>query len=134
MGEKLLKHRGGCHCGAVRFEFLAPEAVEVLDCNCSICSRSRFLHLIVPQERFTLLAGKDGLGDYQFGTRAAHHYFCKQCGVKSFYRPRSHPDAYSVNLRCIEQATVGEVAITTFDGRNWEQARAQLEDASSDEH
>ena len=124
----MVKHRGGCHCGEISFEFLAPPAVEVLDCNCSICQRSRFIHLIVLKTHFTLLSGENVLGDYQFGTKAAHHYFCCRCGVKSFYQPRSHPDAYSVNLRCVDEGTIDSVHTSVFDGRNWEQARADLSD------
>ena len=115
-------HRGGCHCGKVRFEVTAPAAVTVTDCNCSMCGRLGYLHLIVPRERFRLLAGDDVLTTYTFNTNVARHHFCSVCGVKSFYVPRSHPDAVSVNLRCLEPGTVTDVTVTPFDGRHWEQA------------
>ena len=124
----LTKHRGGCHCGEISFEFRAPAEVDVLDCNCSICQRGRFIHLIVPKSNFTLLSSEGALGDYQFGTKAAHHFFCRRCGVKSFYQPRSHPDAYSVNLRCVEEGTLNKINTSVFDGQNWEQAHAALTD------
>jgi hypothetical protein len=117
---------GGCHCGAVRFEAEVPARVEVLDCNCSICSATGFRHLIVPHERFRLLAGEDRLTSYRFGTGAANHLFCSICGIKSFYQPRSHPDAWSVNLNTLDDASPLEVAVVAFDGRNWEEARARL--------
>lgn len=118
---------GGCHCGAVRFEVAAPDAVEVEDCNCSMCARSGFLHLIVPASRFRLLSGEERLTRYTFGTGTAKHLFCAVCGVKSFYVPRSNPDGFSVNLRCLDDpGAFAEVRVVGFDGRHdWEaQARA----------
>ena len=113
-------HKGGCHCGAVTFEVLAPPEVEIADCNCSICSKSGFLHLIVPKDRFRLITGEDKLTTYEFNTKTAKHLFCSVCGVKSFYVPRSHPDGYSVNFRCIDVHGFTKVTVKNFDGRNWE--------------
>ena len=118
----MITHRGGCHCGRVRFEVRAPARLEVEECNCSICSKSGFLHLIVPAERFTLLAGRDALRSYRFNTGTADHLFCGFCGVKSFYVPRSHPDGFSVNARCLDAGTVEAMTVTAIDGRNWEAA------------
>jgi hypothetical protein len=83
-----MKVQGGCHCKAVRFEAEVPRAVEVLDCNCSICAATGFRHLIVPHEDFRLLSGGEALTSYRFGTGAANHLFCSVCGIKSFYQPR----------------------------------------------
>lgn len=121
-----MKIRGSCHCGAVRFEAEVPDAVEVLDCNCSICAKTGFRHLIVPHGDFTLLAGAEALTSYRFGTGAADHLFCRVCGVKSFYQPRSHPEAWSVNLKAVEDLTGLEISVRGFDGRNWEEARGAL--------
>jgi hypothetical protein len=121
-----MKISGGCHCGAVRFEAEVPQAVEVLDCNCSICARTGFLHLMVPHGDFALLRGDDALTSYRFGTGAADHLFCGTCGVKSFYQPRSHPDAWSVNLNALDDTSGLKITITGFDGRNWEQSAAKL--------
>ena len=118
---------GGCHCGAVRFEARVPKHVTVLDCNCSICAKTGFRHLIVPHEHFTLLEGCERLTSYRFGTSAAEHLFCRSCGVKSFYQPRSHPDSWSINLNALDDPTVLEITAEAFDGRNWEQARAALD-------
>ena len=116
-----MKVSGGCHCGAVRFEAeLGDAPVSALDCNCSVCTMTGFLHIIVPHEKFELIAGRDDLSSYRFGTGTAEHLFCRRCGVKSFYQPRSHPAAWSVNAHCVEQPV--ELSIETFDGRNWEQA------------
>jgi hypothetical protein len=121
-----VKVSGGCHCRAVRFEAEVPCKVEALDCNCSICSATGFLHLIVPHADFRLLSGEEALTSYRFGSGAANHLFCSICGIKSFYQPRSHPDAWSVNLNALDDASELEVTVRPFDGRNWEQARAGL--------
>jgi hypothetical protein len=119
-------HKGGCHCGRIRYEADAPADIEASECNCSICSMTGFLHLIVPKKDFRLLAGADDLTTYTFNTGVAQHYFCSHCGVKSFYVPRSHPEGISVNVRCIDPGTIGSVNIAPFDGRNWEQNISQL--------
>lgn len=120
-----MKLSGGCHCGAVRFEAELPAPpVPALDCNCSICSRTGFLHVMVPHADFELLSGRDALSSYRFGTGAAEHLFCATCGVKSFYQPRSHPDCWSVNAHCFDQPV--ELEIESFDGKNWEAAAAKL--------
>lgn len=118
---------GGCHCGAVRFEIDVDESpIPLLDCNCSMCAATGFLHLIVPGDRFRLLSGGDNLGEYRFGERIARHLFCKTCGVKSFYVPRSHPDGYSVSARCLDDYADLNFTVEAFDGRNWEAARERL--------
>lgn len=122
-----MKVRGGCHCGAVRFEAEVPEAVEILDCNCSICAKTGFRHLMVPHGDFTLLAGREALASYRFGTGTAEHLFCATCGVKSFYQPRSHPEAWSVNLNALDDLAGLTVTATAFDGRDWETAAARLD-------
>lgn len=117
----MIVHKGGCHCGNVRFEVDAPADLELSDCNCSICRMSGYLHLIVPKAAFRLLTGERDLTSYQFNSGVARHYFCTRCGIKSFYVPRSHPDGISVNARCLDQNTIASTTITPFDGQNWEQ-------------
>jgi hypothetical protein len=119
-GAPMITHRGGCHCGRVRFEVQAPAKIEVTDCNCSICSKAGYLHLIVPAERFKLVAGADALSTYTWNTGTAKHHFCSVCGVKSFYVPRSHPDGFSVNARCLDAGTVEAMSVLETNGREWE--------------
>ena len=114
-------HTGGCHCGRVQFEVEAPADIKADECNCSICRMSVYRHLIVPQDDFRLLEGQDELETYTFNTGVAQHYFCRHCGIKSFYVPRSHPDGISVNVNCLDPATIDSVVVTPFDGLNWEQ-------------
>ena len=115
-----MRYQGSCHCGAVRFAVEAPGHLEVERCNCSICSKAGFLHLIVPASRFELLAGQDALATYTFNTGVARHTFCRTCGIKPFYTPRSNPDGIDVNVNCLDTRPES-MAITEFDGRNWEQ-------------
>lgn len=122
----MVTHSGGCHCGRVRFQVTAPAKLQVSDCNCSICTKSGYWHLIVSADRFMLISGREDLSTYTFNTGVAKHYFCSHCGVKSFYVPRSHPDGISVNARCIDGDTVESVSIKPFDGRNWERARGEM--------
>jgi hypothetical protein len=124
---------GGCHCGAVRFEALLPDMVEAHGCNCSICEKTGFVHLIVPASRFRLLRGEQGLTSYTFNTGVARHLFCAVCGIKSFYRPRSNPDGWSINARCLDDADGMDIRIETFDGRNWEAHGADLAHFSQDD-
>lgn len=117
---------GGCHCGAVRFEADVEPQAEVLDCNCSICRMTGHLHLFVPHEQFRLIEGGSELVSYSFGSHAAEHLFCRHCGIKSFYQPRSHPEAWSVNLRCLDERNSLNPRIVPFDGSNWESAAEKL--------
>ena len=118
--------KGGCHCGAVAFEVQAPDEIEIVDCNCSICTMTGYLHLIVPKSQFRLLKGEDKLTTYTFNTGAAKHLFCSMCGIKSFYVPRSHPDGYSVNFRCLDPKDFTSVMTTEFGGREWEKNAGDL--------
>jgi len=120
-----LKYTGSCHCQAVRFEIEAPEILEADYCNCSICTRSGYLHLILPTSNFRLLRGEESLQSYTFNTGVARHTFCKVCGIKPFYTPRSNPDGIDVNVNCLDTRPK-EVIVSNFDGRNWEQHAHKL--------
>ena len=117
-----MMHKGGCHCGAVRFEFDCPSPVTVYQCNCSICRMTGLLHVIIPRDAFRLLTPWDALGNYTFNTGVAQHYFCPVCGVRPFYVPRSNPDGISVNYRCVDAGSLVAAAIEDYDGANWEAA------------
>lgn len=119
-------HKGSCHCGAVTIEIHAPAEIEALECNCSMCERTGFLHLIVAKNDFRLVCGTDSIATYTFNTRVAQHYFCKACGCKPFYVPRSNPDGYSVNVRCLDKSTIKNLTVRPFDGQNWEANAAHL--------
>lgn len=125
-------HRGGCHCEAVAFEVDSAADIVALECNCSICRMTGFLHLIVPRSRFRLLRGADQLVEYLFNTGTARHLFCRRCGVKSFYVPRSNPDGYSVNVRCLDRASIVSVSVHSFDDNDREASDAKVRGLSRD--
>ena len=117
--------------GAVRGGYPAA-AAAVLDCNCSICRMSGYVHLQVPKPRFRLLRGEDALTTYTFNTGTAQHYFCRICGIKSFYVPRSFPEGYSINLNCLDKMQITSVMVEKFDGDNWEAAYDRKKHAPQD--
>ncbi|MEA5570884.1 GFA family protein [Calothrix sp. UHCC 0171] len=119
-------YEGGCHCGAVRFR-VEVEKHKADDCNCSICSKKGFLHLIVKQDQFTLLKGEDVLTTYTFNTGIAQHKFCSVCGIHPFYIPRSHPDGIDVNVICLDGDAIVNFEIVPFDGKNWEANVSKLQ-------
>jgi hypothetical protein len=121
------KIAGGCHCGAVRFEAHVATDQTILVCNCSICLMTGFKHLIVPHVDFTLLQGEQELTSYRFNTQQANHLFCSVCGVKSFYQPRSHPDSWSIHCHCVDGFDANNWSFAPFDGKNWEQAKQNLD-------
>jgi hypothetical protein len=126
MSEAFAWRAGGCHCGGVRFEAALPAKVVAQSCNCSMCAKTGYVHVIVPESRFRLTKGAERLAEYTFNTRVAKHLFCSECGIKSFYRPRSNPDGWSVNGRCLDDVEGLEIVIEAFDGRNWEANGASL--------
>lgn len=132
MSNRLVTHRGGCHCGRVGFEVDAPALIAALDCNCSICRMSGFVHLIVPASRFRLLAGADALTDYTFNTGIARHRFCRHCGIKGFYIPRSNPDGVDVNVRCLDPRTIDRIEVSLFDDTQREHSESAIAHLSRD--
>jgi len=116
----------------VRFEVDAPAEIEALDCNCSMCRLTGFLHLIVPRSAFRLVCGESDLTEYRFGTGIARHLFCRVCGVKAYYVPRSNPDGIDVNVRAFDRGSVRKLTITPFDGEHWEQHADALRSLSDD--
>ena len=120
----MIAHRGGCHCGRIRFE-ADGELTDLSICNCSICQRTGYVHWTIPPERFRLLAGADAYATYEFGTRIAKHHFCRVCGISPFRVARSDPDQIDVNARCLEGVDVDALPTSRFDGRHWEEEMAR---------
>ena len=116
---------GGCHCGNVRFKVRIRER-QALECNCSICAKKGFINLIASAEDFKILQGEDQLSTYRFNTKAAEHRFCKTCGIHPFSRPRSHPDGYDINARCLDNG-FSFLQIEPFDGQNWEESVGSIQ-------
>ncbi len=118
--------RGSCHCGRVQFSVRTALPLHVLDCNCSICRMGDFLHLIVPKSAFELREGESELSEYRFNTGIARHFFCKHCGIKPFYVPRSNPDGIDVNARCLTHVPLDELIIEPFDDNDRDAETARI--------
>jgi len=114
---------GGCHCGRIRFR-ATVDLADATRCNCSMCTKKGFIHLIIPPERFQLLSGGDELTVYRFNTGVAQHNFCRHCGIHPFYIPRSDPDKIDVNARCLDGVDPEQLRPRLFNGQNWEAAQA----------
>jgi len=114
-------YAGSCHCGAVRLE-VQGEMRDLVACNCSICTRTAYIHWEVPPAAFRLLTPENALASYQFGTQTSQNYFCKRCGISPFRRSRTAPDKVDVNVRCLEGVDLEALSVGHFDGRNWEEA------------
>ncbi len=124
-------YEAGCHCGAVRLRVtLRGERAslrEALDCDCSICAKNGFLHFIVRADEFELLSGQQALTEYRFNTGVARHLFCSICGIAPFYVPRSHPDGFSVNARCLDGDGAAGLDVRRFAGSDWETNVASIQ-------
>jgi hypothetical protein len=125
VAEQPILWSGACHCGAVRFE-LGAKIDYVVDCNCSICRRRGALWHAAREDDLRITAGEDQLTLYQFLTHTAKHWFCRQCGIHPFARPRLDPRMWVVNVRCIDAIDLGKLPVIAFDGVNWEQSAQAL--------
>jgi hypothetical protein len=132
----LQQYHLSCHCGAIKASFEGPTVLPVLDCNCSVCTKKGYLHYIVPQSHLkfdTTTDWKQKSTLYTFGTHTAKHYFCSQCGISCFYVPRSNPDGFDINVRCLDNFDQIEMKIEKFDGQNWEKNADSLSHLSKEE-
>jgi hypothetical protein len=120
-----MRYTGSCHCGKVEFFLEAPDDIECHECNCSICRLTGYLHLIVPRSSVTFTRGRDAVTTYRFNSGVAEHYFCPTCGIKPYYVPRSNPDGYSINVRCLSPQPK-RLTVVPFDGQNWERHAGEL--------
>jgi hypothetical protein len=119
------KHRGSCHCGAVRFEVEADLGEGATRCNCSVCTRTAVTARLVKPNAFTLLAGDDSLSTYEWGPKLSRRFFCKHCGIHCFGRGHLEEvggDYVQFNVNCLEDVDPNQLRIVYWDGRhnNWE--------------
>jgi len=114
-------YKGSCHCGKVKFE-VDTMIDKVIHCNCSICTKKGALHHRVLPHQFRLLKGSDFLSLYKFNTKIASHFSCKKCGMQPFTNPRTAPDMYSINVRCLDNFDLdrADFQLIEFDGKNFE--------------
>jgi hypothetical protein len=123
----LRSYQGGCHCGRVRYRIEVDlDETMIGECDCSICTKKGILHLPIARERLEILSGADDIATYTFNTGVAKHNFCRHCGIHAFYQPRSDPENYSVNARCLDDYDPDAMrSQRLFEGRNWEEAFAR---------
>lgn len=114
-------HKGSCHCGRVTFK-LKAQLGDVIQCNCSLCHRKGALWHATDDAHFEIVTGQDDLALYQFGTMIAKHYSCRHCGISTFSHPRIAPNAWVVNVRCLDGIDLSSLRINAFDGQNWEES------------
>lgn len=112
-------YKGSCHCGNVAFE-AEGELGEVMDCNCSICSRKSALLWFLPRERFRLLTPEENLSTYTFNKHIIKHRFCSTCGIHPFGEGEmpSGEKMVAVNARCLEGVDTASLSVNSFDGRS----------------
>ena len=113
-------YRGGCHCGAIRFT-VTGVIEELVDCNCSICAKTAYLHWEVDPTQFSLETEEQAIANYRFGTLTSQNYFCTTCGISPFRRSRSAPEQIDINARCLEGVKLSEIPVVPFDGIHWEE-------------
>ena len=116
-------YHGSCHCGAVKFE-VDLDLSELTRCTCSICSKKGGLFGYALPDQFRQLQGEKDLALYRFNTGVGKHFFCKHCGIHTFGHPRSFPEKYLINVRCLDDFDLDSeiYEVKLFDGRNWEAA------------
>lgn len=111
-----MSHRLSCHCGAIRLEVDA-DLGEVVECNCSTCSRSGFLHWKVPSSAVHLLTEGVRLTTYAWRSATEGHSFCPTCGTP-LLRTGYPQDRVSVNARALDGVDVFTLRVRRFDGRH----------------
>ncbi|MGO4704674.1 GFA family protein [Microvirga sp. 2MCAF38] len=112
-------HKGSCHCGKVAIE-VETNLEQVIECNCSICSRKGYLLTFVPRAALNVIRGEDELATYTFNSHTVQHRFCKTCGCAPFGEgkmPTGEAMA-AINVRCLEEFDRATLNITPFDGKS----------------
>ena len=110
-----------CHCGSFGAEINASinELAKIVKCNCSICKRKNATMGMVKNEDFKITSGEDKLSLYQYHTKVANHYFCKECGIYTHHNPRSAPamtyEGRDLNATIDARSVYASAMSTVFD-------------------
>jgi hypothetical protein len=117
--EVTMTHKGGCHCGRIAFE-VDGDIAQVVECNCSICSRRGYLLWFVPRTQLRLSTPESDLATYTFNKRVIRHHFCPTCGCApfGFGKDPKGVETAAVNVRCLEAVEPSSLKIVPFDGRS----------------
>ncbi len=114
-----MTHQGSCHCGAIRFS-AEGQIGQVIECNCSMCSRKGSLLWFVPRDQFTLETPEKDVSTYLFNKHVIAHKFCAKCGIGP-YALGTDPtgnEMAAINVRCLEGVDLGTLKRVPFDGRS----------------
>lgn len=114
-----MRYKGSCHCGKIAFE-VEGTLEQVIDCNCSICSRKGALLWMVPRDSLRLLTPEDELSTYTFNKHRVKHRFCPVCGIHPYGEgvdPLGNHSA-AVNARCLEGVDLAAIPVKHFNGRD----------------
>jgi hypothetical protein len=112
-----MSSKGSCHCGKIAFE-VDGKPDQLMECNCSICARSGFLHWYVEPEQVKLLTEKRRLATYIWRSATGGQHSCPTCGVAVIRTSARYPPYVSVNARCLEDVDLARLKIRQFDGRH----------------
>ena len=108
-------YKGSCHCGNIAFE-AEGDLEQVIQCNCSICSKRGFLLWFVPRTNFRLTTPVENYATYTFNKHKIKHHFCTKCGCAPFGEGTSPTgvDMAAINTRDVDLSVL---KVRNFDGR-----------------
>ena len=121
------KHKGSCHCAAVKFE-ITRDLAELTTCDCSLCVKKNAVMVKVHESQFQLLSDPSKLSEYRWNTGIARHYFCAQCGIYTFHRKQAAPDHYGVNIYCLDGIDPKTIPLRATEGANMDVVKAGARD------
>jgi hypothetical protein len=115
-----MNYQGSCHCGRIAFE-VEGELEQVIDCNCSHCSRKGYLLWFVPRAQLKLKTPESDMATYTFNKHVIKHHFCPTCGCAPFgFGVSPSGDAMAaVNVRCLDGIDLPSLKRVPVDGRSF---------------
>jgi hypothetical protein len=113
-----MNYKGSCHCGQIAFE-VEGDLAQVMECNCSHCSRKGYLLWFVPREQLQLKTPESELATYTFNKHVIKHHFCLNCGCAPLgFGAQSGKAMAAVNVRCLDGVEPKTLTIVSVDGRS----------------
>lgn len=115
-----MPYRGSCHCGRIAYEVEDNSGpAQVVECNCSHCSRKGYLLWFLPRTSLRLSTPESAMAAYHFNKHVIEHKFCPQCGCApfGFGRDASGQETVAVNVRCLEGIDLAGLQRIPYDGR-----------------
>lgn len=115
-----MNYQGSCHCGAVSFD-VDGTIEQVMECNCSHCSRKGYLLSFVGRDQLRLKTPAEKLGIYTFNKHVIKHHFCTVCGCAPFGLGKGPDGAEmaAINVRCLENVDLKALKVQQVDGKSF---------------